>query len=154
MGGAVLPVVEYSITVPVPVDAAFRAFQNLDRLLHRGIYEEAIWTEGTPWNVGSRIRYTITQPVRTTVAAVVTAISAPRSVDLLNHALGVTAEQHVSFGPDLHGGTRIRMTMTLVGKSTELSDAELLQAIEFVTHDALDTVAALCRGNNAAASPQ
>ena len=154
MGGAVLPVVEYSITVPVPVDAAFRAFQNLDRLLHRGIYEEAVWTEGTPWNVGSRIRYTITQPVRTTVAAVVTAISAPRSVDLLNHALGVTAEQHVSFGPDLHGGTRIRMTMTLVGKSTELSDAELLQAIEFVTHDALDTVAALCRGNNAAASPQ
>ena len=154
MGGAVLPVVEYSITVPVPVDAAFRAFQNLDRLLHRGIYEEAIWTEGSPWQVGSRVRYTIIQPVRTTVAAVVTAISAPRSVDLLNHALGVTAEQHVSFGPDLHGGTRIRMTMTLVGKSTELSDAELLQAIEFVTHDALDTVAALCRGNNAAASSQ
>jgi len=150
----VLPVVEYSITVPVPVDAAFRAFQNLDRLLHRGIYEEAIWTEGSPWQVGSRVRYTIIQPVRTTVAAVVTAISAPRSVDLLNHALGVTAEQHVSFGPDLHGGTRIRMTMTLVGKSTELSDAELLQAIEFVTHDALDTVAALCRGNNAAASSQ
>lgn len=149
-----LPVVEYSITVPVPVDAAFRAFQNLDRLLHRGIYEEAIWTEGSPWQVGSRVRYTIIQPVRTTVAAVVTAISAPRSVDLLNHALGVTAEQHVSFGPDLHGGTRIRMTMTLVGKSTELSDAELLQAIEFVTHDALDTVAALCRGNNAAASSQ
>jgi len=154
VGGAVLPVVEYSITVPVPVDAAFRAFQNLDRLLHRGIYEEAIWTEGSPWQVGSRVRYTIIQPVRTTVAAVVTAISAPRSVDLLNHALGVTAEQHVSFGPDLHGGTRIRMTMTLVGKSTELSDAELLQAIEFVTHDALDTVAALCRGNNAAASSQ
>lgn len=147
-----LPVVEYSITVPVPVDTAFRAFQNLDRLLHRGIYEEAVWTEGPPWQVGSRVRYTITQPVPTTVAAVVTAISAPRSVHLLNHALGVTAEQHVSFGPDLHGGTRIRMTMTLVGKSTELSDAELLRAIEFVTHDALDSVAVLCRGNSAAAS--
>lgn len=147
-----LPVVEYSITVPVPVDTAFRAFQNLDRLLHRGIYEEAVWTEGQPWNVGSRIRYTIIQPVPATVAAVVTAISAPRSVHLLNHALGVTAEQHVSFGPDLHGGTRIRMTMTLVGQSTVLSDDELIRAIEFVTHDALDSVAAFCRGNSAAAS--
>jgi hypothetical protein len=145
-------VVEYSITVPVPVDTAFRAFQNLDRLLHRGIYEEAVWTEGAPWAVGSRLRYTIIQPVAATVAAVVTAISAPRSVHLLNHALGVTAEQHVSFGPDLHGGTRIRMTMTFVGQSTVLSDDELIRAIEFVTHDALDSVVALCRGNSSAAS--
>jgi hypothetical protein len=148
----VLPVIEYSITVPVPVDVAFLAFQNLDRLLHRGIYEEARWIEGAPWQVGSRIRYVTIKPVPATVGAVVTAISPPRSVDLLNHALGVTAEQHVSFGPDLHGGTRIRMTMALVGKSTELSDAELVQAIEFVTHDALDSIADLCRSNGAAAS--
>jgi len=154
VGAPLLPVIEYSITVPVPVDAAFRAFQNLDRLLHRGIYEEAIFTEGIPWQVGSRIRYSILQPLQTTVAAVVTAISPPRSVDLLNHALGVTAEQHVSFGPDLHGGTRIRMTMTLVGRPTDLSEAELLQAVEFVTHDALDSIAAFCQGNSAAASSQ
>ena len=149
-----LPQVEYSVTVPVSVDVAFRAFQNLDRLLHRGIYEEAAWVEGEPWKVGSRIRYTIIQPLHATVAAVVTAISAPRSVDLLNHALGVTAEQHVSFSPDLAGGTRIRMIMTLVGKSMDLSAAELLKAIEFVTHDALDSVAAFCQGNQAAASSQ
>jgi len=110
--------------------------------------------EGEPWKVGSRIRYTIIQPLHATVAAVVTAISAPRSVDLLNHALGVTAEQHVSFSPDLAGGTRIRMIMTLVGKSMDLSAAELLKAIEFVTHDALDSVAAFCQGNHAAASSQ
>jgi hypothetical protein len=152
VGAPLLPVVEYSITVPVAVDRAFRAFQNFDRLLHRGIYEEAVWTEGSPWQVGSRIRYTITQPIPATVAAVVTAISAPRSVHLLNHALGVTAEQYVSFGPDLRGGTRIRMTMTLVGQSTVLSDDDLVRAIEFVTHDALDSVATLCRGDSAAAS--
>jgi len=152
VGAPLLPVIEYSINVPVPVDTAFQVFQNLDRLLHRGIYEEVVWTEGAPWKVGSRIRYTVVQPLRTTVAAVVTAISAPRSINLLNHALGVTAEQHVSFGPDLHGGTRIRMTMTLVGQSTVLSDNDLLQAIEFVTHDALDSVAALCRSNSASAS--
>ncbi len=140
-----LPSVDYFVTVPVPVDAAFRAFQDIERLLNRGIYEEATWTEGEPWKVGSRLRYVMVLPVRATIAAVVTAISPPRAVDLLNHALGVTAEQHVTFGPDLKGGTRIRMTMTLVGKSDELSESELQQAVAFVTHDALDSLVEHCR---------
>lgn len=137
--------IDYFVTVPVPVDVAFRAFQNLNRLLKRGIYEEATWVEGTPWQVGSRIRYELVKPVRATISAVVTAISPPRSIDLLDHALGVTAEQHVSFGPDLRGGTRIRMSMELVGKSTELSDSDLEKTANFVTRDALDTVVEYCR---------
>lgn len=139
-----MPVLEYAVTVPVPVDEAFRAFQDFGRLLHRGIYEEATWTEGAPWQVGSRARYGILQPTRTTISAVVTSISPPRAVGLLNHALGVTAEQHVSFGPDLKGGTRIRMTLTLVGKSTELSEREVQHLATSLTRDALDTVVAWC----------
>lgn len=137
--------VEYSVTVPVSVDAAFHVFQDLDRLLHRGIYDEATWVEGAPWQVGSRLRYVLVQPVRATVSAVVTAISPPRAVSLLNHGLGITTEQHVSFGPDLHGGTRIRMTMELFGTSTELSEVAAHQAVDFVTRDALDTIVVLCQ---------
>jgi len=149
----VLPIVDYAVTVPVPVDEAFHAFQNLDRLLNRGIYEEASWTEGEPWQVGSRVRYVLAKPVPATITAVVTAISPPRAVDLLNHALGVTAEQHVSFGPDLKGGTRIRMTLALVGKSTELSESDLQKTATFVTRDALDTVVAYCRQNRPRSAP-
>lgn len=152
-GDSVLPVVDYAVTVPVPVDEAFRAFLDLTRLLNRGIYEEATWTEGEPWQVGSRVRYVVVKPVGATITAVVTAISPPRAVDLLNHALGVTAEQHVSFGPDLKGGTRIRMTMTMVGKSTELSESELQETATFITRDALDTVVAYCRQNRARSAP-
>ena len=147
-----LPRIEYSVTVPVPVDAAFKAFLNLERLLHRGIYDEASWVEGQPWQVGSRIRYVISQPVRASISAVVSSISPPRAVSLLNHALGVTVHQHVSFGPDLRGGTRIRITMDLVGKSTELSENEIHDAVTFVTKDALDTVAAILRRNASSAS--
>jgi hypothetical protein len=89
------------------------------------------------------------RPVRATISAVVTAISPPRSVDLLNHGLGVTAEQHVSFGPDLKGGTRVRMTMTLIGKSSELSEAEIQTAVTFITRDALDTIVADCQSQSA-----
>ena len=149
-----LPRVEYSVTVPVPVEAAFQAFQDLERLLHRGIYDEASWVEGEPWRVGSRLRYVILQPVRATVSAVVTSISPPRAISLLNHALGITAEQNVSFGPDLKGGTRVRMTMDFVGKSSELSESAVHDAIVFVTQDALDTVVALCRRRFSSASGQ
>ena len=147
-----LPRVEYSVTVPVRVDAAFQAFQDLERLLHRGIYDEAAWIEGVPWQVGSRLRYVIAQPVRATVSAVVTSISPPRAISLLNHALGVTAEQNVSFGPDLKGGTRVRMTMDFVGKPSESSENAVHEAVIFIVKDALDTLAVLCRRRASSAS--
>ena len=147
-----LPRVEYSVTVPVPVAAAFQAFQDLERLLHRGIYDEALWIEGAPWQVGSRLRYVIVQPVRTTISAVVTSISPPRATSLLNHGLGITAEQNVYFDPDLKGGTRVRMTMDLVGKSSELSESGVHEAVTFIIEDALDTMAVLCRRRASSAS--
>jgi hypothetical protein len=147
-----LPRIEYSVTVPVSVDAAFQAFQDLERLLHRGIYDEALWVEGAPWQVGSRLRYVVAKPVPCTISVVVSSISPPRAISLLNHALGVTAEQNVSFGPDLKGGTRVRMTMDFVGKPSELSESALHEAATFVVKDALDTMAALCQRRVSSAS--
>jgi len=148
----VLPRIEYSVTVPVAVDAAFQAFQDLERLLHRGIYTEVSWIEGKPWQVASRLRYVVVHPVETTISAVVTSTSPPRAISLLNHAVGVTAEQNVSFGPDLKGGTRVRMTMDLIGKSTELSESALHDAVTFVVKDALDSMALLCQRRASSAS--
>jgi hypothetical protein len=147
-----LPRVEYSVSVPVPVDAAFQAFQDLERLLHRGIYDAALWTEGAPWQVRSRLRYIVVRPVRATVSAVVTSINPPHSISLLNHGLGVTAEQNVYFGPDLKGGTRVRMTMDFVGKPSELSESAIHEAATFITKDALDTMATLCQRRASSAS--
>ena len=152
-GDLVLPDVDYSVNVPVSVDDAFACFKNLDRLLNRGIYTEFVWTQGSPWQAGSRLRYVIVKPVSTTISAVVTAISSPRAVTILNHALGITAEQHVAFGPDLKGGTRIRMTMVLVGKSQELSESEVRQAVTFITRDTLDTVVLDCQRGRASSAP-
>lgn len=138
------PRIEYVVTIPIPVDAAFQAFQHLERLLNRGIYDEALWVEGKPWQVGSRVRYIVVRPIETTISAVVTSTSPPRAISLLNHALGVTAEQTVTFGPDLKGGTRVRMTMNLVGKSSELPEAAIHEAVTFLTRDALDSLVVFC----------
>lgn len=139
-----LPRFDYSVSVPASVDAAFHAFQDLDRLLHRGIYEEASFVEGQPWHVGSRLRYVVIKPVKATITAVVNSLSAPRAITLLNHALGITAEQQVTFGPDLEGGTRVRMTLVCVGEPTELPENVIQEAVTFLVKDALDTVVALC----------
>jgi hypothetical protein len=137
-----LPRVDYSVIVPASSDAAFLAFLNLERLLHRGIYDEASWVEGVPWQVGSRLRYGILKPIPATVTTVVTSITLPRSISLLNHALGITAEEHVTFTPD-SGGTRVRITMDMVGKSAELSEEAIHEAVTFIIKDALDTLVAL-----------
>lgn len=147
-----LPRFEYSVTVPVSVDTAFQAFLDTERLLHRGIYDEAAWVEGKPWQVGSRLRYVVRKPVPTTISAVVSSISPPRAISLLNHALGVTAEQNVSFGPDLKGGTRVRMTADLIGRPSEMSESALHDAVIFVVKDALDTMAVLCQRRASSAS--
>lgn len=130
--------------VPVRPALAFRAFSDLRRLLNRGIYEQAVWTEGVPWKVGSRVRYDVLQPVRATISAVVTSADPPRSVSLLNHALGITAEQQVSFDP-VPGGTKVRMAMEFVGESPDLPAHGVHKAIAFYTKDAVDTMADLCR---------
>jgi hypothetical protein len=134
--------VEYSVTIPVSVDAAFRAFQDLNRLLHRGIYEEASWIEGKPWKVGSRLRYVVIKPVKGTISAVVSSVSPPRAISLLNHAVGIVADQQVTFGPDLRGGTRVRMTLEFVGEPTELPEGVIQEAVAFLAKDALDTLTA------------
>src|SRR5579859_387171 len=139
------PRVEYSVVVPVPMDDAFVAFLNHDRLLHRGIYKEASWIEGAPWQVGSRARYVVIKPVSAIISAVVSSITQPRSIHVLNHGLGVTAEQNVYFAPAPNGGTQVRMTVDFVGKSSELTPDQILSAIEFITKDTLDNLVSFCR---------
>src|SRR4029077_14080778 len=67
-----LPRVEYSVTAPTTPEQLWDAFCDLTRLLHRGLYSDASWTEGTPWQLGSRLRYVVVKPVAAVVSSVVT----------------------------------------------------------------------------------
>jgi hypothetical protein len=136
--------VDYSVVVAVPPVIAFRTFCNLNRLLHRGIYSEAVWVEGAPWRVGSRVRYVVMRPIAAVITAVVTSCDPPHSISLLNHGLGITADQHVTFRPTATGSTTARMIVEALGTSREISEAEVQRGIEFLTHDALDTIGPSC----------
>ena len=135
-----LPRVEYSVTAPASPEEVWLAFSDLTRLLGRGIYSEAVWTEGAPWKTGSRLRYGVLHPVQATVLAVVSLSEPPFKVGLINHALGITAQQFVTFSRVKPNTTRVIMTMDFVGESTSPTPIDVGAALRFYTHDALDTM--------------
>jgi Polyketide cyclase / dehydrase and lipid transport len=132
--------IEYSVTARTTPEKLWEAFSDLDRLLNRGVYSEATWTEGNPWQKGSRLRYGVVQPRPAAITAVVTLAEPPHRVTLLNHALGITAEQVVTFTQAGNGLTRVTMALDYVGRSQELAALEVTEAIRFFTHDALDSM--------------
>src|SRR5437763_10893037 len=140
-----LPRIEYSVTARASPAFLREAFCDLSRLLGRGTYTEASWTEGKPWQVGSRLRYVVVQPVTATVSAVVTLFEPHSKIGLLNHALGVTAQQLVIFVPLDRNITRVAMAMDPVGEPTSLTPEVVSSALDFFTKDALDTMLARYR---------
>jgi hypothetical protein len=135
-----LPRVEYSLTSPASPEEVWLAFSDLSRLLGRGIYSEAVWTEGPPWQVGSRLRYVVLHPLKATVSAVVSLSEPPLKVGLINHALGITAQQLVTFSRVKSDTTRVTMTMDFVGESTAPTPIDVRAVLRFYTHDALDSM--------------
>jgi len=85
-----LPRIEYSVSARTSAEELWAAFSDLSRLLGRGIYSEAAFTQGEPWRTGPRLRCVVVQ-VEATVTAVVTHSEPPVQVGLLNHALGPVA---------------------------------------------------------------
>ena len=135
-----LPRVEYSVTASASLEKVWLAFSDLSRLLGRGIYSEAVWTEGPPWQVGSRLRYVVLHPLKATVSAVVSLSEPPLKVGLINHALGITAQQLVTFSRVKSDTTRVIMTMDFVGESMAPTPIDVGAVLRFYTHDALDTM--------------
>lgn len=137
-----LPCIEYSVTARTSPEQLWEAFCDLNRLLNRGIYREATWIEGLPWQLGSRVRYTVEKPLPAVISSVVTSIDRPRRISIINHSLGITADQIVTFTTFPSGTTRVTMVMEFVGDSNELAPQLVVDAIDFLTRDALDSMIA------------
>lgn len=135
-----LPRIEYSVTARATAEQLWEAFCDLSRLLNRGTYIDATWTEGLPWQVGSRVRYTLEKPLAAVIQSVVTSVEPPRRVSIINHSLGITADQIVTFTTFPSGTTRVTMMIEFVGESKELAPQGVMDAINLLTRDALDSM--------------
>ena len=135
-----LPRIEYSVTAHAPAEQLWEAFCDLSRLLNRGTYTDAAWIEGKPWQVGSRMRYIVEKPIPAVIQSVITSLEPPRRISIINHSLGITADQIVIFNSFPSGTTRDTMSIEFVGESEELAPQGVIDAIQFLTRDALDSM--------------
>jgi len=137
-----LPRIEYSVSARTSPEQLWEAFCDLTRLLNRGTYTDATWIEGQPWQVGSRVRYTLEKPLAAVILSVITSVDPPRRVSIINHSLGITADQIVTFYTFPSGTTRVTMMIEFVGQSNELAPQAVVDAINFLTRDTLDSMIA------------
>jgi polyketide cyclase/dehydrase/lipid transport protein len=108
--------VEYSIVTKASAQIAWDLFCDTSKWnLLPNTYGNVRWIEGEPWTPGSRLAFEVLQFGRVQVEQVITSCQPPRRVGWINHALGVTIEQWVTFDPDPGGGTRVSVWADFAG---------------------------------------
>ena len=135
-----LPRIEYSVVARTSPAELWAAFCDLSRLLNRDLYTEAQWIQGRPWQPGSRLRYTLEKPIPAEISSVITSVEPPYRVSIINHSLGITGDQIVTFNQLADGTTRVTMTVEFVGQSDVLPEPRVVEMIQFLTEDALDSM--------------
>jgi hypothetical protein len=71
------------------------------------IYGELKWTQGKPWEVGSRMQIEILRPVKTVIDHLIICCEPARELGWIDRALGMTMSQWVEFEPLSAGDTRV-----------------------------------------------
>jgi hypothetical protein len=99
---------EYTVFTKASPSLAWEMFSNYS-LWPRfsDIYGDIHWSKGKPWTAGSRLQIEIVRPRKATVDHVITICSPARQVAWIDHVLGNTMEQWVTFEAQPDGRTRI-----------------------------------------------
>lgn len=93
-------------------------------------YGDIRWLSGEPWSSGSRLQISLVRPVRTTVDHVITLCRPGEYVAWIDHYLGNTMEQWVSFRPQLDGGTNVHTWAELVGPDSAARGRRMREVVK------------------------
>jgi hypothetical protein len=99
---------EYTAFTKASPSLAWQVFSDY-RLWPRfsDIYGDISWSKGKPWKPGSRLKIEIVRPRKATVDHVITICFPPQQVAWIDHVLGNTMEQWVTFQALPDGRTRV-----------------------------------------------
>lgn len=124
---------EYQTTANCHLHDLWQVFRNIEDW-HRwtGIFGNAGWVSGKPWEEGSRFFIELLFPKRVDLEVVVLKSNAPEEIVLLSHGGGYAGEQWIHF-EDAFGKTTIRTAEAFVGSdklTKEEVKSSLLQMFE------------------------
>ena len=123
--------VEYTATTRASRFQAWKLFADV-RSWRRfsDHYGDIRWLSGPPWTAGSRLQISLVRPVRTMVDHVITLCAPAEYVAWIDHALGNTMEQWVTFQPQPEGGTRVHTWAEVVGPTTRIGGRPVREVLK------------------------
>jgi hypothetical protein len=89
------------------------------------IYGDIRWTKGKPWTAGSRLKIEIIRPIKATVDHVITVCAPGEQIAWIDHVLGNTMEQWVTFEALPDGRTQVHTWADITGSGPFLSARNL-----------------------------
>jgi len=135
----------YEVIVKASPKLAWEIFSDWRRWhTFSNVYGRLEWTKGQPWRVGSRLSIEVLRPVQTTIDHVITHCDPAERVGWIDHAMGVTVEQWVSFEPRNESGTIVRATGEIVGSEPQLAGTSLLEFFQDFTREWYEAYREVC----------
>ena len=135
----------YEVTVNARPKLAWEVFSDWRRWhTFSNVYGRLEWIKGQPWTVGSRLSIEVLRPVHTIIDHVITHCEPAERVGWLDHALGITIEQWVSFEAKNGSGTLVRVTGDIVGSELDLNGISLQQFFQDFTRDWYEAYREVC----------
>jgi hypothetical protein len=138
-----LPRFEYAVEIHSPPNEVWQEFSNINRLDGKGTYRSARWVSGEPWAKGSRLVIQMVRPFPITVTTLVSHCTPPYRVELINHCIGLTTTEWVSF-ERFATGTLARMSIEVIGKSWALPESMIQKLVPDLLKESLDTLRESC----------
>jgi hypothetical protein len=112
----------YEVLVNARPQLAWEIFSNIRRWhTFANVYGRLHWTKGEPWTVGSRLSIEILRPLHLIIDHVITHCDPAEKVGWIDHGLGVSIDQWVTFQPRNGTGTLIRVTGEILGPELEIT---------------------------------
>jgi hypothetical protein len=98
----------YTVKTHATPALAWDVFSNWN-LWHKfaSVYGEMNWSEGKPWQVGSRMQIGIVRPFETVIDRLIICCEPARELGWIARCLRMTMSQWVEFEPLSSGGTRV-----------------------------------------------
>lgn len=123
--------VEYTGVTRASSRLAWKVFSDFRRWRRfTDIYGEIRWFTGKPWKPGSRMRIEVVKPVKTSVDHVITVSRPSECVAWIDHFLGNTMEQWVTFMPQADGTTAVHTWAEVTGVTSDLEGRPCSEAIK------------------------
>jgi hypothetical protein len=108
------------------------------------VYGAISWTKGKPWVAGSRLRIEIVRPVKAVVDHVITICSPAEQVAWIDHFLGNTMVQWVTFESRADGRTRVHTWAEITGSTKIVGEHDCSEFLRGFTRTWYDSFCATC----------